>query len=55
MQSSTTGDSTDVAPAKRLSVSETVQHILRKDGVGAFWRGLGPALALVVNPVIQVK
>lgn len=50
---STTGDSADAAPPKHLSVLETVQHIVRKDGIGAFWRGLGPALALVVNPIIQ--
>lgn len=42
-------------PLKRLGLRETVQHILRKDGIGAFWRGLGPALALVVNPIIQVR
>lgn len=42
------------APAtKSLGFIETIQHILRKDGVGAFWRGIGPALALVVNPVLQ--
>lgn len=30
-----------------------MQHILRKDGIAAFWRGIGPALVLVINPVIQ--
>lgn len=39
--------------AKKLGFVQTIQHILRKDGVGAFWRGLGPALVLVVNPVLQ--
>ncbi|EIN10759.1 mitochondrial carrier [Punctularia strigosozonata HHB-11173 SS5] len=39
-------------PAKR-SMVETVEHILRKDGIGAFWRGIGPALVLVINPVLQ--
>lgn len=38
---------------KKLSFIETVQHILARDGVGAFWRGIGPALVLVVNPVLQ--
>ncbi|GBE80075.1 mitochondrial carrier [Sparassis latifolia] len=38
---------------KRLGFVETVQHILRKDGIGAFWRGIGPALVLVINPVLQ--
>ncbi|KAI0960552.1 hypothetical protein AcW1_005036 [Taiwanofungus camphoratus] len=37
----------------KLGFVETVQHILRKDGVGAFWRGIGPALVLVINPVLQ--
>ncbi|CAL1700040.1 unnamed protein product [Somion occarium] len=38
---------------KRLGLIETMQHILRKDGIAAFWRGIGPALVLVINPVIQ--
>jgi solute carrier family 25 (peroxisomal adenine nucleotide transporter), member 17 len=32
---------------------ETVQRILANDGASAFWRGIGPALVLVVNPVLQ--
>lgn len=38
---------------KKLSFIKTMQNILAKDGVGAFWRGIGPALVLVVNPVLQ--
>ncbi|TCD64786.1 hypothetical protein EIP91_003623 [Steccherinum ochraceum] len=38
---------------KKLGIIATIQHILRKDGLAAFWRGLGPALVLVINPVIQ--
>lgn len=38
---------------KRLGIIETIEHILRKDGIAAFWRGIGPALVLVINPVIQ--
>jgi adenine nucleotide transporter 17 len=38
---------------KKLGFSETVQNILAKDGLGAFWRGLGPSLVLVINPIIQ--
>ncbi|CCM03343.1 uncharacterized protein FIBRA_05472 [Fibroporia radiculosa] len=37
----------------KLGIIETIQHILRKDGIGAFWRGIGPALVLVINPVLQ--
>lgn len=39
--------------AERPGFVNTVQHILRKDGLTALWRGLGPALVLVINPIIQ--
>jgi len=38
---------------KKLGIIATIKHILRKDGLAAFWRGLGPALVLVINPIIQ--
>ncbi|KII94755.1 hypothetical protein PLICRDRAFT_47767 [Plicaturopsis crispa FD-325 SS-3] len=38
---------------KKLGFVETIQNILGKDGIGAFWRGIGPALVLVINPVLQ--
>lgn len=38
---------------RKMGIVETIQHILRKDGITAFWRGIGPALVLVINPVIQ--
>src|SRR3984957_4161068 len=38
---------------KKLTFKETVQKILAKDGLGALWRGVGPALILVINPVLQ--
>jgi hypothetical protein len=38
---------------KKLGFVETIQNILAKDGAGAFWRGIGPALVLVINPVLQ--
>ncbi|KAG5637775.1 hypothetical protein H0H81_003276 [Sphagnurus paluster] len=38
---------------KKLSFVETVKNILAKDGIKAFWRGIGPALVLVINPVLQ--
>jgi solute carrier family 25 (peroxisomal adenine nucleotide transporter), member 17 len=34
-------------PTKR-SIIETVEHILRKDGVSAFWRGIG--VRVVISP-----
>ena len=41
------------AKEERPGILQTIQHILRKDGLTAFWRGLGPALVLVMNPIIQ--
>jgi len=38
---------------KKLGLLETINHIMAKDGIGAFWRGIGPALVLVINPVLQ--
>ncbi|KAF8627178.1 hypothetical protein AX15_004496 [Amanita polypyramis BW_CC] len=47
-------DSTEPkVPVRKLGFFETVQNILARDGVRAFWRGVGPALVLVVNPVLQ--
>ncbi|TDL29199.1 mitochondrial carrier [Rickenella mellea] len=51
--STTTAQPTTPLVIKKLGFIETIQHILRKDGLGAFWRGLGPALVLVINPVLQ--
>ena len=38
---------------QKLSILQTIQHILATDGPLGFMRGVGPALVLVVNPVIQ--
>lgn len=38
---------------KKLSFLETVKHIVQSDGVPALWRGIGPALFLVINPILQ--
>ena len=38
---------------RKLSILQTVQHILATDGLVGFMRGIGPALVLVINPVIQ--
>lgn len=38
---------------KKLGLLETINHIMHKEGISAFWRGIGPALILVVNPVLQ--
>jgi solute carrier family 25 (peroxisomal adenine nucleotide transporter), member 17 len=38
---------------KRLGLRATAARLLRTGGPAAFFRGLGPALVLVVNPVLQ--
>ncbi|KAF8195915.1 mitochondrial carrier [Mycena galopus ATCC 62051] len=38
---------------KKLSIVQTVRAILRESGIQGFWRGIGPALVLVINPVLQ--
>ncbi|KAG8873578.1 hypothetical protein FRB97_006631 [Tulasnella sp. 331] len=40
-------------PKKKLGFFEAIQHIMKTDGPTGFWRGLGPALVLVINPIIQ--
>jgi hypothetical protein len=40
-------------PVKKLGFIQTIQHILKTDGVTAFWKGLGPSLILVINPILQ--
>lgn len=40
-------------PRQRLSFVRTLQLILKSDGVKGLFRGLKPALILVLNPVLQ--
>lgn len=40
-------------PKKKLGFMATIRYILRTDGPAAFWRGIGPALVLVINPILQ--
>lgn len=42
-----------VISEKKLSVVQTIIFILRTDGISAFFKGLGPALILVSNPILQ--
>ncbi|MBW0552986.1 hypothetical protein O181_092701 [Austropuccinia psidii MF-1] len=39
--------------SKRMGFLKTVVHILKTDGAMALFRGLGPALILVINPILQ--
>ncbi|KAG2152211.1 peroxisomal membrane protein PMP47B [Suillus cothurnatus] len=41
------------AAPRRPSVLQTIRAIIAKDGLNGFFRGLGPALVLVINPVLQ--
>ncbi|KAK4699879.1 purine-nucleoside phosphorylase, partial [Phenoliferia sp. Uapishka_3] len=38
---------------RKLNVLQTILHIIRTDGFSAFFHGLGPALILVSNPILQ--
>ncbi|KAG8218847.1 peroxisomal membrane protein PMP47B [Butyriboletus roseoflavus] len=42
-----------VSKPKKLGIVEAITKIVAKDGPAGFWRGIGPALVLVINPVIQ--
>ncbi|GAA5979507.1 hypothetical protein JCM11641_005417 [Rhodosporidiobolus odoratus] len=45
--------STKAVIEKRRGIWQTVLDIVRTDGLRAFWHGLGPALILVSNPILQ--
>ncbi|KAL9933923.1 hypothetical protein V8E36_007005 [Tilletia maclaganii] len=38
---------------RKLGFFETLDQIVKRDGALALWRGLGPALVLVLNPILQ--
>ncbi|KAJ3321397.1 hypothetical protein HDV06_004382 [Boothiomyces sp. JEL0866] len=42
-----------VKKEKNVGVKEAVQEIYYEEGLGGFWKGILPALVLVINPVIQ--
>ena len=48
-----TSESVPPSPQKRLGVFATAARLMQTGGPAVFFRGLGPALVLVVNPVIQ--
>jgi len=51
--SSTVTTTNDQPKKVRLSATKAAEEILKQDGIKGFWRGIGPALILVINPVIQ--
>lgn len=46
-------DSSERTTVKKLGFFETLNNLLAKEGPSALWRGIGPALILVMNPIIQ--
>lgn len=48
-------DAAGAAGAKKIkpSMVSVAQEIIKRDGVKGLWRGIGPALVLVINPVLQ--
>ncbi|KAF8843141.1 mitochondrial carrier [Paxillus ammoniavirescens] len=38
---------------RKLGAVKTIGKIISNDGLAGFWRGIGPALVLVINPIIQ--
>jgi len=57
LQSETGGENDDPSSSKvktiKPSAMDAAREILKTDGIKGFWRGIGPALILVINPVIQ--
>ena len=41
------------AIVKKLNVIQTILQILKNEGPAGFFHGLGPALILVSNPILQ--
>lgn len=52
----TTGTASADGKVRKIKPSaiEAAKAIYKQDGIQGFWRGIGPALILVINPVIQV-
>ncbi|BFZ61066.1 hypothetical protein YB2330_002124 [Saitoella coloradoensis] len=47
------GDEKTPTPRKPLTIIGSLKEIIKDEGVASLWSGVGPALALVINPVIQ--
>ncbi|CAD6980184.1 unnamed protein product [Tilletia controversa] len=45
--------SSKAVATRKLGFFATLDQIVKQDGVLALWRGLGPALVLVLNPILQ--
>jgi len=52
MQVLANGKSSD-EKTRKLTAAQTAARLYAESGVGGFWKGLVPALAMVVNPTLQ--
>lgn len=52
---STRGVTNEAGKKEKPTAMSALKDILKQDGVKGLWRGIGPALILVINPVIQVS
>ncbi|KAF7344082.1 Mitochondrial carrier [Mycena venus] len=43
----------DTEPTDTPGMVETAKYLIASDGLQALWAGVGPALVLVINPIIQ--
>ncbi|EKD02911.1 peroxisomal membrane protein [Trichosporon asahii var. asahii CBS 8904] len=50
---STRGVTNESGKKEKPTASSALKAILKQDGIKGLWRGIGPALILVINPVIQ--
>jgi len=50
---STEGVKAKQPAVKNPGIVQTALEIMNKDGVKGFWRGVAPALVLVINPILQ--
>lgn len=52
---STRGVTNESGKKEKPTAASALKAILKQDGIKGLWRGIGPALILVINPVIQVS
>lgn len=53
VQTTQIGQDASSQSKSRMGVMQTISTLLKNHGISAFFRGVGPALVLVVNPIIQ--
>ncbi|KAI9329741.1 mitochondrial carrier domain-containing protein [Obelidium mucronatum] len=53
VKKSSLDDSANGKPQRSLSTLQTISKIYKEEGITGFWKGIIPALILVINPIIQ--